>query len=534
MRARATSDRRWRWVGAAAVAGSAVGLGAVSSAVTPLPAPAAISSANLLSGNQASFDQGTGGWAGSNATLSAVGSPAEAGTGALMATAQAAGGMGAVSGNGPQTWTAAVPGQVYTASAWVLAGSTPRSAEMAVSFLSSSGSALATVWGQEAPDATGGWVQLPAAVGIAPAGTAYAKVGVLFYAATAGESHYVDTASLTTNPSGSAAVTGPLHTSGNGIFDADNRPITLRGTVSEWLDWNSSAPVGSPLDDTSVAHMKQWGANVVRLLLSEDYWNPGDCHYSSSYASAVDQVVRSVTSRGMVALLDLHNNERGVGCEASNQQRMADSPGSVDFWKSVANRYKSNPLVAFDLYNEPHDITWSQWLNGGLLTDSDGVTWQAAGMQQLYNTVRATGAQNLVFVSGNWWANDAPPAGDGVSGTGVVYAAHAYTCPHAPPPQCTYTDPTAVPSFLTAWASFAATYPVVVTEFGWPDPGGSAYNQNVINWAESVGVGWTTYDWSRGGAYGTTSAHFGLLADSTNFEPEASGMPVLAGLARNS
>ena len=533
MRSRGTSGR-FRTTGrAAAAAVGAVALGVGSMAVTAPPARAATST-NLLSGDQSSFDQGTGGWAGSNAALSEVHSPAQAGTGSLMVTAQAAGGTGAVSGNGPQTWTAAVPGQVYTASAWVVAGSTPRSAEMAVSFLSSNGSVLATVWGQTAPDTTTGWSQVPAAVGIAPAATAYAKVGVLFYSAAAGESHYVDTVSLTTNPSGSAAVTGPLHTSGNGIHDANNQPVTLRGTVSDWLDWNSSVPVGSPLDDSNVAHMKLWGDNVVRVLLSEDYWNPNDCHYSSTYVGAVDQVVQSVTSRGMLAMLDLHNNERGVGCEASGERRMADSPGSVDFWRSVADRYKSNPLVAFDLYNEPHDITWSQWLNGGVLTDSDGVTWQAAGMQQLYDTVRGTGAQNLVFVSGNWWGNDPPPAGDTVNGTDVVYAAHAYTCPQAPPPQCTDPNPTAVPSFLTAWASFIAAYPVVVTEFGWPDPGGSAYNQNVINWAESVGVGWTAYAWSRGGAYGTTTPHFGLLADSTNFEPEASGMPVLAGLVRNS
>lgn len=40
----------------------------------------------------------------------------------------------------------------------------------------------------------------------------------------------------------------------------------------------------------------------------------------------------------------------------------------------------------FELYNEPHDVSWSQWLNG------DGTY---AGMQEMYNAVRAAGAQSI-------------------------------------------------------------------------------------------------------------------------------------------
>ncbi|TMM18560.1 MAG: hypothetical protein E6G01_03335 [Actinobacteria bacterium] len=69
---------------------------------------------------------------------------------------------------------------------------------------------------------------------------------------------------------------------------------------------------------------------------------------------------------------------------------------------------------------------------------------------------------------------------------------------------------------------------MMVTEFGWPDPGNGTYYQNVVNWAEAKGIGWTAHKWAPGTA-GTNP--FGFLADQSVFEPAASGMPVLAGLA---
>src|SRR5205814_252866 len=111
-------------------------------------------------------------------------------------------------------------------------------------------------------------------------------------------------------------------------------------------------------------------------------------------------------------------------------------------------------------------------------------------------------------------------------------AAHYYTCPSAPPPSCTTPNPYDPTPVLNQWSSLAGSQPVMVTESGWPDPSSGTYNQNVINWAESKGVGWSEYDWAQEAAPGTPS--FGFLADQSVFEPTASGMPVLAGLTRNS
>src|ERR1035437_2761692 len=99
---------------------------------------------------------------------------------------------------------------------------------------------------------------------------------------------------------------------------------------------------------------------------------------------------------------------------------MADYPGSTEFWSQVAARFANNPLAAFDLYNEAHDISNQVWLNGGTVPKYSIFPYQTTGMQQLYDAVRATGARNLVHVSGNNWANTPPTTL--VRGSNIAYA----------------------------------------------------------------------------------------------------------------
>jgi endoglucanase len=334
---------------------------------------------------------------------------------------------------------------------------------------------------------------------------------------------------------GSAAgpVTGPLHTSGASIYDSRG-PILLQGVNSDWLDINTEVWPDTPLGDDSIAAMRGWGATIVRVAVGQQLWNADECQHSPTYVSTVDQVVRSITSRGMVALLELHSNTRHR-CLPAGQQRMADYPGSVEFWRSVAARYRGNSLVAFDLYNEPHDITWAQWRNGGATIDADGVPWTMAGMQQLYDAVRSTGAQNLVVVSGNGWAASPPPAGYTISGTNIAYAVHSYahSCPSGTPPllcpAAVPADPTAPGASLPAWEGFLQENPVLVTEFGWPDPNSGTYNSEVIAWARGHKVGWMAFDWGIGRAY--TPAEYGLLATmAPSYSADGSGLPVRQAL----
>jgi len=411
--------------------------------------------------------------------------------------------------------TAAAPGQVVTATAQVMAIGSKVSVRPEIAFLGTTGSVVDVVDGQAEEASLGAWSATVPVIGLAPAGTAVATLRLV--AANGLPTDSQDT-SITATTFATPDLAGPLHTTGNQILDANGNPVVLRGV--DFTDLLSSSPY---LYEHEFAAAKAWGANLVRLSLNEALWLTSSCTYSAGYVSKIDEVVDWITSLGMVALLDLHFNAPMV-CQQGAQQDMADSPGSLEFWNQLATRYGQNPLVAFDLYNEPHNISDSIWLNGGQAMDT--IPYDAAGMQALYNTVRATGAQGLVFVSGNNWANTVPA--NLVSGTNIVYSAHAYTCPNVAPPKCTSKAPYDPATILDNWLQISATLPVFVGEFGWPNPNDAAYTQAVIAFAQAHGWGWDAFAWNT-----SSTSVFDLVAQApaTAWEPTASGMPVLAAMA---
>lgn len=494
-----------------------------SSPVQPSSVASADQSVNLLVGNQASFSQTTGGWVGAQATTSwaSIG-----GTGTLVVTSASAQSMMASSGAPPSTSTKAVPGSVYSGWTSVSSGQpTSVLVQPIITFYDSAGNVLTSVYGQGAHAVAAGWSVLHPAVAIAPPATASAVLSLVAYPSAPGQRLYVRDAWLTVSDPSSSPVVGPLHTQGDRILQANGKPLVMAGFDLYGLQ-SSAHPTAGLEED--VIQAKAWGANVIRLSLGEQFWLTSSCYYSPSYAGVVSHMVSLITSLGMVALLDLHFNSVS-SCSPPGQQMMPDDPGSVEFWTQVASLFKDNPLVAFDLYNEPHGISGTIWHNGGWLANAP-IPYQAAGMQQLYNAVRSTGADNLVVATGTGWGISFPS--DPLAGFNIVYGVHAYTCPQVPPPQCQSPDPYDAAQILEQWVAPSAQVPVVVSEFGWPSANSGTFNANVISFAKEEGWGWIGFALD-----GTTTGQFDLVSQmppSGPFEPSPAGMPLLAALAKSS
>jgi endoglucanase len=330
---------------------------------------------------------------------------------------------------------------------------------------------------------------------------------------------------------GAQPVTAPngYYTSGGTVCTAAGAPHLFHGVDRPSLEWN---PAGESLSQQDFALMASWGANVVRIALNQDFWLAGAALNNANYPAIVQQSVSWAESEGLDVILDLHWSDRGdlsvtstgaQGAGNSNQQAMADT-NSIEFWREVATTFKGDGRVLFELYNEPHNITWDVWLSGG---PTGGFT--AAGMQQLYDAVRGVGADNLVIAGGTSWAYDLSNVGPSsvfVHGYNVMYATHPYLTSGSVP---------------SAWegtfgrletTDFA---PVIATEFGdktTPNCTGD-WDRRLIQFADDHHMSWTAWAWfvSTGVPDDPQGCHFPSLIVDWTGTPSVQGVAVKAALA---
>jgi hypothetical protein len=303
-----------------------------------------------------------------------------------------------------------------------------------------------------------------------------------------------------------------LTVSANQIL-AKGQPFHFYGVNRDSLEWGASNWTGCAGDghftDTDFDNIKAWHATAVRIPLSQANWLGRRCD-PAAYLRSVDGAIAKANARGMYAILDLHwSDVQGrapcdSGC-TTGQQPMPDAD-SVTFWQQVAARYADRPGVVFDLYNEPHDVSWSCWRNGGCSVLSSPstnggtqVAYTAVGMQQLTDAIRGQGAHNLVLAAGLDWAYDLSGVGAGyaLSGENIAYDTHVYVRSHD-----TVADWDQHVGFLTA------TRPVTSTEFGSIDCS-SAVTSQLLDYFRSKGIGWTIWGWNAPGSCAQPS----VLAD---------------------
>jgi hypothetical protein len=282
---------------------------------------------------------------------------------------------------------------------------------------------------------------------------------------------------------------------GNHFVDGTGTTIRLLGVNRSGTEDECVAGNGifdGPSDETSIAAMASWHINAVRVPLNEDCWlginGVAPAFSGLSYQQAIEGYVGRLHDAGLYAILDLHWNAQG-GLEATTGngqgRQMADADHSPTFWHSVATAFRDDPATVFDLYNEPHDISWDCWQRGCQTSDATG-SWRVAGFQSLIDAVRSTGARNPILVPGNRWAGD-------LRGWphGLVDAAHQLAASwHVYAPPGTRLD--ALKDFVVR--PILAGYPVVAAEIGEKDCA-HQWLDSFTNWADGVGISYLAWTW---------------------------------------
>ena len=294
-----------------------------------------------------------------------------------------------------------------------------------------------------------------------------------------------------------------LSTGGDKLLLNGVTELRLKGMARPTLEWSKS---GENLSEQDVANMHSWGTNVIRISMNADYWNNSlDETVAGSYRQIIDALVYLAAKYDMVIILDYHWSS-----SAAQQQKMApkgNNEASLAFWTSVANKYKDFGHVLFELYNEPYGLSYSEWLHGN---DS------YYGMQDLYDTVRATGARNVVIVGGLDYAyylgfiSDAKNCGsedcyvkDAGQANGYAYNIMYDSHPYTHKGEAGYTVDGKPADFSTNFAGITGKYPLIWTEFG--DSQSSSYDgatpyypisyQEKLDEINQIGVHYSAWAW---------------------------------------
>jgi endoglucanase len=297
-------------------------------------------------------------------------------------------------------------------------------------------------------------------------------------------------------PSGTS---GSYTISGSSILNSSGQTVTLHGVSLSSTEWSCNGDGNFPASAFATMH-NEWNANAVRIPLFQDMWLSTAKDYCSSYAANIAGWVKAAQANNMVVILDLHWSDKGnldYTPQSSNQQCMADQ-NSNTFWQQVASTYKTNPGVWFELYNEPELSNWSAWENG----DSSGSVcgFPIVGMQTLYNTVRATGANNIVIAGGISHASHL----DGVpllNGTNIAYAIHPYANDIDGGNAGSWSNSDWDNRFGYLVQQNKA--PVIATEFGDTECGNSSgaasYDTGILNYFRNNHISYTGWAWYVGG-----------------------------------
>jgi endoglucanase len=299
------------------------------------------------------------------------------------------------------------------------------------------------------------------------------------------------TLGLTALAAPATASTAPtIRVVGNQLVDAQGNPTRMLGMNKSGTEFACAQGWGfmdGPSDNGQISLFKSWGANTIRVPLNQSCWlgtgGVSTQYGGANYRAFITDWVNRLNANGLVAVLDLHWNAPN-GALALSQQDMADRQQSPQFWTSVATHFKSNPSVVFDLYNEPHDISWTVWRDGG--TTRGG--WAAAGYQELINAVRATGAQQPVIINGMNWAGDLSqwlqyrphdPLGQ------IIAGAHIYD----------FSQFKTVADWDRTIAPVARQVPVYMGEFG-DHTCGTTFNRTLMDWMDTNGLSYTAWTWN--------------------------------------
>jgi endoglucanase len=348
----------------------------------------------------------------------------------------------------------------------------------------------------------------------------------------------------------------PLATRGPHIINAETgAPVRLVGVNRSGLEYAEPSSSTGFLDTAGITRdeiaeiTRTWNARIIRLPFNQDFAINGRAgHSADAYLAAIDTVIRWAAEQGAYTLLDLQwlDADRMFGTNSDlsiNRVPPLPDAQSIRLWSALAERYRHEPAVLFDIFNEPHSpLPDDPHESCTLAPDGTPVPLrlQHVGMREwqpwarhLIAAIREQHPLALIFVPGVHWAYDlrGMPLLDPNNQPlpNIVYSTHVY------PWSRTHR------LFLGTWESewdraFGHLAPRVPTFAG--EWGGRVddlqWGKRLVRYFETHGMGWCAWSWADAPCLVAachdrdyTPTPFGAVVRDALLRSTASGDPVI-------
>ncbi len=294
-----------------------------------------------------------------------------------------------------------------------------------------------------------------------------------------------------------------IRISGNQLLDINGRPMHLYGVGHPGFEYGCYINTDE-FSNKVFAAMHTWNINAVRITVSSKYWLSTDAG-CTSYRTDLASAIKTAEAQHFYVIIDLQS---GV-----NPDYITPAPDAVTFWTQFLQVYKNDPNILAELYGEPHDISFAVWRNGGPVTTSTGLSYQAVGMQQLVTLANSIAPNTPLLVNGVVWGFDLSgvAAGYAINGKNIIYGTHPYD----------YSNKT-IDTYASSFEFLNKTYPLLVEEFGDTQTcNGSWLQQSMPNLAANTD-GMLAWAWITTGSV----CGFPLLIKAYDGTPSSYGKPI--------
>ncbi len=299
-----------------------------------------------------------------------------------------------------------------------------------------------------------------------------------------------------------------LHTEGNQIKDPMGNTVVLRGISLIDLGhldvWQGGAlEMIDRLTDKADTQGSSpgWYPKIVRIPVvpadSSAGWPkrfgppPAD---SRVYYGLLRPIVDYCKTKDIYVIIDWHY--------VANTYDHVDT--TSEFWTYIAPKFANDSHVLFELFNEPMNDLYGDWI----FNDTDTEDWLSVrqDMQTWVDIVRTYAPKNLILVAGSNYSQIIKPVVDNpIDGTNIVYVSHIYPghfLNYCWSNGCSSSGGSYMDEIMTV----AASYPVMMTEWGFTTTSDdllngtiTEYGQPLMDFIEGLGIGNTawcaSYNW---------------------------------------